>query len=90
MDININVNKASLVVTVMVVDYHAPRTRGNFVLDQSARLFTFSFSTNEDAGNPKLSTKRARKYCRLLGLFCHSILIFLTSNEKIIIEHTKI
>ena len=50
-------------------------TRVKNVLNQSARLFTFLFSTNEGAGNRKLSTKRARKYCRLLRLLCHSIFI---------------
>ena len=52
-------------------------TRVNFVLDQSVRLFTFSLSTNQDAGKPKLSTKQARKYRRLLALWCKSILTFL-------------
>jgi hypothetical protein len=44
------------------------KTRADFVLDQSAHLFTFSLSANHNAGNKKLTPRRARKYCRLLGL----------------------
>jgi hypothetical protein len=40
----------------------------DFVLDQSAHLFTFSLSANHHAGNEKFTPRRARKYCRLLGL----------------------
>jgi hypothetical protein len=49
--------------------FYAPTiTRADFVLDQSAHLFTFSFSANHNPGNEKFTPKRARKYCRLLGL----------------------
>jgi hypothetical protein len=44
------------------------QTRADFVLDQSAHLFTFSLSANHNAGNEKFTPRRARKYCRLLGL----------------------
>jgi hypothetical protein len=43
-------------------------TRADFVFDQLAHLFTFSFSANHNAGNEKFTPRRARKYCRLLGL----------------------
>jgi hypothetical protein len=43
-------------------------TRADFVLDQSAHLFTFSLSANHNAGNEKFTPRRARKYCRFLGL----------------------
>ena len=43
-------------------------TRADFVLDQSAHLFTFSLSAIHNAGNEKFTPRRARKYCRLLGL----------------------
>jgi hypothetical protein len=38
-------------------------TRADFVLDQSAHLFTFSLSANHNAGNEKFTPGRARKYC---------------------------
>ena len=34
-------------------------TREDFVLDQSAHLFTFSLSANHNAGNEKFTTRRA-------------------------------
>ena len=48
--------------------YPVHPTRADFMLDQSAHLFTFSLSANHNAGNEKFTTRRARKYCRLLGL----------------------
>jgi hypothetical protein len=51
-------------------------TRADFVLDQSAHLFTFSLSANHNAGNEKFTPRQARKYCRLLGLPWDSILTF--------------
>jgi hypothetical protein len=44
------------------------KTRADFVLDQSARLFTFSLSANHNAENEKFTPMRTRKYSRLLGL----------------------
>ena len=41
------------------------KTRADFVLDQSAHLFTFSLSANHNAGNEKFTPRRARKYCGL-------------------------
>jgi hypothetical protein len=43
-------------------------TKADLVLDQSAHLLSFSFSANHNAGNEKFTSRRARKYCRLLGL----------------------
>jgi hypothetical protein len=42
--------------------------RADFFRDQSANLFTFSLSGDHNAGNKKFTPRRARKYCRLLGL----------------------
>jgi flagellar biosynthesis component FlhA len=59
-------------VAVFLVRTHGSErhteTRSDFVLDQSAPLFTFSLSANHNAGNEKITPRGARKYCRLLGL----------------------
>jgi hypothetical protein len=53
-------------------------TRADFVLDQSAHLFTFLLSANHNAGNAKFTPRRTRKYCHLLVTF------------KVMIQHIKI
>ena len=53
------------------------RTRGEF-RSRPISVFVYIFVLNQSGcRKPKLSTKPARKYCRLLALCCQSILTFL-------------
>jgi predicted type IV restriction endonuclease len=59
-------NSTSETVKFDVSNYGRP-TRADFVLDQSAHLFTFSLSANHNAGNEKFTPRRAIKYCVFSG-----------------------